>query len=233
MTDNRKAVGAIQSGDTVTEFEVIDGGTLRVSHYTEAKIRAEFYCDVADSWSGSSEDLADAMSDCEPLAWAVHEIYSDCRLEIEAELQDVQEQLELLDEEDIEDAMRQRLADLQARLDGLPEEPEEGAVDWLLNLSSEEFAGRVMPQIESWFSEAPNWNFEDDYLPETSTAQGAALEFFRDMSNDDLETLGIDIVEGDRPGSTYYAAELRGDLEAANRAAEVAGIPVRFVMAKH
>ena len=42
----------------------------------------------------------------------------------------------------------------------------------------------------------------------------------------------IDIVEGDRPGSTYYAAELRGDMDTANRAAEAAGIPVRFVAAQ-
>lgn len=36
-------------------------------------------------------------------------------------------------------------------------------------------------------------------------------------------------VEGDRPGNSYYAAELRGDIDAANRAAEAAGLRVRFV----
>ena len=37
------------------------------------------------------------------------------------------------------------------------------------------------------------------------------------------------IVEGEHPGSTYYAAELRGDIDVANRAAEAAGLRVRFV----
>ena len=54
----------------------------------------------------------------------------------------------------------------------------------------------------------------------------------RGMATDDLETLGVDVVEGEHPGSTYYAAELRGDIEEANRAAEAAGIPVRFASAK-
>jgi hypothetical protein len=44
--------------------------------------------------------------------------------------------------------------------------------------------------------------------------------------------LGVDIVEGEHPGSTYYAAELRGNIDEANRAAEAAGIPVRFVAAE-
>jgi hypothetical protein len=88
-----------------------------------------------------------------------------------------------------------------------------------------------VPDIETWFEEPPDWNFEDDYLPDSGTAQGAALAFFSDMAADELETLGVEIVEGDHPGSDYYAAELRGDIDAANRAAEKAGIPVRFVPA--
>jgi microcompartment protein CcmL/EutN len=53
------------------------------------------------------------------------------------------------------------------------------------------------------------------------------------MTADDLETLGVDLVEGEHPGSTYYAAELRGDIDEANRAAEAAGIPARFLRAKN
>jgi hypothetical protein len=40
------------------------------------------------------------------------------------------------------------------------------------------------------------------------------------------------VIDGEHPGSTYYAAELRVDIEEANRAAEAAGMPVRFVAAK-
>ena len=208
----------------ITEFEVADGGTLRMANYAEAETRAEFYEDVASFWSRSPKDLAYAMEECQPLAWAVHSIYSDFRDELSAELQDT---------EAAGNGSKRKLATLRARLEALPEEPEEGAADWLLGLTSKQFEERVVPVIEKWFSEPPDWAFEDDYLPESGTAQGAALEFFRDMAADDLETLGIDVVEGEHPGSTYYAAELRGDIDEANRAAEAAGIPVRFVAAKN
>lgn len=207
----------------VTEFEVADGGTLRMANYAEAQTRADFYEGVSDFWSRSPGDLAEAMDECQPLAWAVHRIYSDFRDELVADLQDVQ---------DAGSGNKRRLAALKGRLKTLPGEPEDGAAGWLLGLTSKELEDRVVPQIEEWFGEPPDWNFEDDYLPESGTAQGAALQFFRDMAADDLETLGIDVVEGEHPGSTYYAAELRGDIDEANRAAQAAGIPVRFVAAK-
>ena len=43
-----------------------------------------------------------------------------------------------------------------------------------------------------------------------------------------LETLEIFIVEGEHPGSTYYAAELQIPIEEANRRAIAANIPFRF-----
>jgi hypothetical protein len=86
----------------------------------------------------------------------------------------------------------------------------------------------VVPEIEKWFNNPPNWNWEDDYLPKDSTSQGAALEFFQRMEDDDLDAIGVVIVEGEHPGSTYYAAELEVELDIANKAAAEAGIPVRF-----
>jgi hypothetical protein len=59
------------------------------------------------------------------------------------------------------------------------------------------------------------------------------MEFFQSMDVDQLETLGVEVVEGEHPGSTYYAAELRNDIDQANRAAQQAGISVRFVAAKN
>lgn len=223
MTEYRqKPPPPLEPAEPITEFEVSDGGTLRMANYAEAETRADFYEYVASFWSRSPTDLAEAMGECQPLAWAVHSIYSDFRDELEADLQDTQ---------GAGSGHKRKLADLKARLDALPEEPEEGAADWLLSLTSKEFEARVVPEIEKWFREPPNWSFEDDYLPESGTAQGAALEFFRDMAADDLETLGVEVIEGEHAGSTYYAAELHGDIDEANRAAVAAGIPVRFVAA--
>ena len=56
-----------------------------------------------------------------------------------------------------------------------------------------------------------------------------AFRFFHDHFPGDPEALlGVIVVEGDRPGSTYYAAELTVPVAEANRRAEEAGIPIRF-----
>ena len=208
----------------VTEFEVDSGGTLSMLGTYQPETRAEFYEDVAGYWSGSPQALADAMDECQPLAWAVHSVYSEFRDELSSDVQEAQK---------AGTDHKKRLAALQARLRTMPEEPEDGVEVWLLALTTREFEEWVSPEIEKWFESPPDWAFEDDYLPQSGTAQGAAMEFFQSMDVDQLETLGVEVVEGEHPGSTYYAAELRNDIDQANRAAQQAGIPVRFVAAKN
>jgi hypothetical protein len=60
------------------------------------------------------------------------------------------------------------------------------------------------------------------------TTHGAALRFWRD-GDLDPDDFGIVIVEGEHPGSSYYAAELRESIEYANAQAEKLGAAVRFV----
>lgn len=209
--------------EQVTEFEVDGSGTLTMADFWEPKIRSEFYEPVYESWSGSPAHLAEAMDDCEPLAWAVHSIYTEVRDEIQAALNEITE---------TSGAFKRRTAALKARLKAMPEEPEDGVEDWLLALTASEFEDRVVPEIERWFASPPDWNWEGDHLPRDETAQGAALEFFQNMDGDALDALGVTIVEGEHPGSTYYAAELTGDVEVANKAATEAGIAVRFKRVK-
>ena len=210
----------LSEDETVLEFEVHDGGTLIVANFAELTTRAEFYEDVADRWTDSPQDLLDAMSDCQPLAWEVQSIYSEARDEIESALHDAETKAS---------SNKPRIAALKKRLANLPEEPEEGAAEWLLSLTNYEFESRVIPAIEKWFDGEPNWSYEDDYLPSGMTAQGAALDYFRNMDGSTLEQLGVVIVEGDRPGSTYYAAELEGDIANANAQAVRLGVGIRFV----
>ncbi len=208
--------------EQMTEFEVDSGGALSMLGHYEPETRAEFYEEVAEDWSGSTQALADAMDYCQPLAWAVHSIYSDFRDELASDAHEAQK---------AGTSHKKRLAALQARLRAMPEEPEDGVEAWLLTLTSREFEEWVSPEIEKWFESPPNWAFEDDYLPKSGTAQGAAMEFFQSMDIDQRQALGVRVVEGEHPGSTYFAAELHCDIDEANRAAEKAGIPVRFVAA--
>lgn len=203
----------------ITEFEVDSSGTLTVADFWEPKTRSDFYESISDSWSESPAHLADAMEECEPLAWAVHSIYTELRDEIQADLDGIAHS---------SGVSKKRALALKARIKTMPEEPEDNAEDWLLTLTSSEFEARVVPEIEKWFDSPPNWNWEDDHLPKNGTAQGAALEFFQSMDGVTLDILGVQIVEGEHPGSSYYAAELTGDIDVANKAAAEAGIPVRF-----
>ena len=56
----------------------------------------------------------------------------------------------------------------------------------------------------------------------------SAYRFFSSMDYADLKTLGIKVIEGECPGSTYYEAELAIPIEEANAQAEAAGIDIRF-----
>lgn len=204
---------------TITEFEVASGGTLTIADYWGPKSRADFYESLSDWWSGSPEQLMDAMNECQPLAWAVHAIYTEIRDEVQEELDG---------DSGSSIPRKDRSAALNARLKTMPEEPEEGVATWLLGLTTTEFEWCVVPVIEKWFEAPPDWNWEDDYLPRGSTSQSAALEFFQELDRDQLRAIGVVIVEGEHPGSTYYAAELTLDIDVANNAAAEAGIPVRF-----
>jgi hypothetical protein len=53
------------------------------------------------------------------------------------------------------------------------------------------------------------------------------------MDYESLLLLGVEVIEGEHPGSTYYAADLRIGIEEANAAAEAARIPARFIRAPY
>jgi len=218
MQDMSK-LNSAKAKEPVIDFDVNSSGTLSLSNFTELETRYEFYESISSSWSESPADLAEAMDECPPLAWAVHSIYIEIREEIQFDFDATLGQ---------SGVWMKRSNALKNRLDTMPEEAEEGAESWLLTLTNSEFKVHVVPEIEKWFNSPPNWNWEDDYIPKDSSSQGAALEFFKRMDGDTLDLIGVVIVEGEHPGSTYYAAELRVEIDSANKAAAEAGIPVRF-----
>lgn len=59
-------------------------------------------------------------------------------------------------------------------------------------------------------------------------ADKAAWAFFELVDAEVTDALGIDIISGEHPGSTYYAAQLRDDLDAANAVAAEMGLLYRF-----
>jgi hypothetical protein len=214
----------ILTSEEITEFEVCEGGTLRIAGFEDPETRAQFYEHVPDQWEDSPADLANAMDDCQPLAWEVYSIYSDFRNGLQAEIDDAEGE---------EEPDNKKIAALNARLASMPEEPEKGAEDWLLEVDNDYFKTNIVERIKYWFSDPPSWQgWEDDYLPEMATGQGAALEFFLDLDQKSLNVLGVKVIEGLYPSSTCWAAELHSSITEANTAAEAAGLQVRFVMSK-
>lgn len=98
--------------------------------------------------------------------------------------------------------------------------------EWLV-VANEETIDRLIDRVNDWINDTPN---EQDYERADLGGiggRGNALRFFRD----DFEycaDFDIVIVEGDCPGSSYFAAELRMKVAEANAYAVEYGIPIRF-----
>jgi hypothetical protein len=87
----------------------------------------------------------------------------------------------------------------------------------------------VYAELDAWLCDEPDWAWEEDYLPDSATGQGAAFGYFNDANFSMLDALKIEVVEGDRPGSNYVAAELHMPVDEANAVAENNGWAIRFV----
>jgi len=112
------------------------------------------------------------------------------------------------------------------------EDPEsvsqEEVMDWL-DLHPEDIS-YVSDRITEWLDseDLDDFDYENAEL-RGYTPQGAALSYWRDYPDIDPSDLGIVIVEGECPGSSYFAAELRMPIDEANRVAQEKGVPIRFV----
>lgn len=103
------------------------------------------------------------------------------------------------------------------------------APDWQswIAEADDEVISDLIDRANAWMDEAADsdeWEIAD---LKGYSDRGAALAFFRDEC-EFTEMFDIAIVEGDHPGSTYYAAELRMDIDEANALAVAENLPIRF-----
>jgi hypothetical protein len=208
-----------QANQTPLLFDVAEYGTLSVADYPEPKIRSDVYA-IDSHWNESPATLALAAESCIPLSWFAADLHREA---IEQKLDSISESLhELLG---CSDATQKIMANIRQSCgdSDCPEVVEE----WLSNLKQAEFDS-VVQDIDRWLAAEPNWTHECEYFEEWADGQRAALNFFRGIDLDSISGIHIDIVEGEHPGSTYYAAELAMDPEEANTIAAHEGIPLRF-----
>ena len=124
------------------------------------------------------------------------------------------------DEWDVSNMIEENMADCEEA------DPEEDWEDWLAQ-ADDDNVEYLIEQANKWVNGEPDsgdWE-RSDISGYSNT--GSALRFFRDDFEYN-EMFDISIIEGDCPGSSYFAAELGMDLDEANAIAIEQGLPIRF-----
>jgi len=127
-----------------------------------------------------------------------------------------------LEDSKLSSARRKKLEERRDRM----QDPDDGWPAWVESGGKRGVAG-FRTLIQEWLDEGVDWSQSDSW-PSGWAGQDRAMSFFQDMDGKMLDALGVVIVEGDRPGSTYFAAELRGEMTVANAVAEREGLRFRF-----
>lgn len=194
-------------------FEVNDYGTITETDYPQNETWGEIF-KTCSSYLKTTEDVISEVRGCQPLISRFENL-------AEHELESLVEELDGLD--NLSFARRRHIKKVIATLEA---NPDEGWVDWV-RLEGKADVKRFRDEIAEWEDEPADYN-QSDWFPHNYGAQGQAKAFFESLDHETLDDLGMVIVEGEHPGSSYYAAELRHDIESANETAAELRLPFRF-----
>ena len=194
-------------------FEVNEWGTI-----TEpAIVQNETWDDIFNICTGhlkTTDDVIDEINGCQPLINHFQHL-------ADLEQDDLSYELETGHGLGL---LRQR--HIQKIVKAIQEDPDDGWQEWI-ELEGKAGVQRFKEEIEDWLGQPADYALSE-WFPLNYGPQGRAKAFFESLDTDTLATLGVVIVEGEHPGSTYYAAELRQSFEEANEAAKGLGLPFRF-----
>lgn len=157
------------------------------------------------------ESILAASTGCQPLWDLLECAYLEHRKNLQSEADS------LKDSEN--PAKQHKHIELTAKLKNLPPQCDKGLAQWITQLDENQF-DLLQAEATEWSRRPPGSDEED--------GQEAALNYFRDLDSDIRELLGVSIIEGDHPGSSYFAAELDNSIEEANKIAIEHGIQIRF-----
>ena len=199
----------------MTFYEVAGHGTLSDPGVAGPKVRADVFERLSLGIIRTTDELISEVDDCVPLA-------SHFSILAEAHLASIEEELE--DEDSgLGSIARRRLAFLAA---ALRHDPDTGWRDWVAHEGDPGLVS-FKERIEDWLAEDIDWD-EAEWFDSGWSGQNAALGFFSGLSAAVRKLLGVVIIEGEHPGSSYYAAELRGEIGPANAVAQALGLAFRF-----
>ena len=193
-------------------FEVDDARTILEPDGQEPKICSDVYDCISLSHIETSDDLIDEVEQYQ-------ELRSHFASLAASELEDVEMEL---DGDKVNLLERARLLALQAVL----QDQDDGWQDWI-RLAGQAGLPRFKSELEEWLASPVDW-MQNEFWPRGWSSQGKALSFFQQLDGEIVDGLGVVIVEGDHPGSSYYAAELHLSIDHANQTALLLELPFRF-----
>jgi len=111
-----------------------------------------------------------------------------------------------------------------------PETADDDDDRWRSWIGDLDAAGRaaLRQRVRDWLEDDIDWDYVE-FFPMHTGPQGETLAYFESVDGDVLDAFGVVLVYGDRPGSTYFAAELKTDVDTANSKAAELGLDFRFV----
>ena len=208
-------------GEDLVTFVVRHGGTLDLPYDMTPKTRWEAY------WGLWTRGQLPTRDDLEGLPLSgngrIYWFFVDLRETIQKAVNDAEQGT---------DADDRRFEEYLPYADMLewPESDEWEQLSRVLRRLSDRHFLDLASTMKAWADSGDFDPEEWEYFDEPAHGQDFAFRFFRDGDNSsEYERLGVAVVEGDRPGSNYYAAELVVDVEEANRRAVAADIPIRFI----
>lgn len=215
-------------------FDVEEYGTIVESGHTEPKIRADVFDDIDLGGMKTVDDLIDQVEYCTPLVSLFQSLASDELDELRDRLDeddDARREIDDVEDPDEQHRLRQDLMPSaeRARLEHLAQmlgDDNDGWKDWCRSCGPDGLP-RLTKIIEDWLADPVDWG-EQEWFPRGWSGQGKALAFFQSTAAEVADELGVVIVEGEHPGSTYFAAELRVDVDDANEVATRLRLPFRF-----
>lgn len=196
-------------------FEVSEYGTITDPTVPEPSCNRDVFPDVSSEHLKTIEDLIAEVESCYPLARHFADLANSSADEIAAELEGQSNR----------STKKKKGLKLVELMRGDPAY-DEGWKAWLHAATPEQLDDFKAP-IEHWLDQDIDWQFVD-WFDSGWSPQDAAMDFFESEDSDVLDALDVVIIEGEHPGSTYYAAELRQDLDWANEVAASLNLGYRF-----
>lgn len=196
-------------------FEVDDNGTISFADVHNPLFRGDYYA-YALSIGPREINCLDLVDTSQPteLGNRLQALYNDYRSALVAKM-----------------ANPSKLAEsrqFERQLSRMPRDLDCGWITWM-EAEPKEAKEVYADAIAAYLEELPDFCNNHDWLPDESTDRGAAYRYFlREEGSVLLDRLGVVLVEGEHPGSSYFAAELHVPIEEANAAARAADIPIRF-----